>query len=191
MLLAVHGSPRKNGFSSTLHRELLKPFHASGFDVIEIHVHDKKISPCTACGTCREKLICPINDDMNSIYPLIRQADVITISAPLYFSSVPSQLKALIDRCQVFWEEKNRSPEKTLTGKQGVFICTAGADYNNMFSGVRQVIRHFFNTLNVDFNENEAILVPGLDSPNSGKITLEIIDNAVRLSERIITGLNR
>jgi len=190
-LLAIHGSPRKSGFSSTLHREFINQFITAGAAVKEIHVYDKKISPCIACGVCREKFICPVNDDMNEIYPMIRQADVISISSPLYFSSVPSQLKALIDRCQVFWEEKNHSPDNNSTCKQGVLLCTAGADYNNMFSGVMLMMRHFFNTINTSFTPGHALLLPGLDSVNSGKISLEIIDTAARLSERIITGINR
>lgn len=191
MLLAIHGSPRKSGFSSTLHREFINQFITAGAAVKEIHVYDKKISPCIACGMCREKFKCPVNDDMNELYPLIRQADVISISTPLYFSSVPSQLKALIDRCQVFWEEKNQSADKDYTRKQGVLLCSAGAEYSNMFSGIILMMRHFFNTINAEFTENEAILMPGLDSVNSEKISLEIIDAAVRLSERIIAGINR
>lgn len=188
-LLAIHGSPRKSGFSSSLHREFIKPFITAGASVDEIYVYDKKISPCTACSRCRESFTCPVNDDMTGIYSMIRRADVISISTPLYFSSVPSQLKVLLDRCQVFWEEKNHSHEKESPKKKGVLICTAGAEYNNMFSGVILMMRHFFNTINAGFTENEAILIPGLDSPGSKKISLEIIGTAGRLSERIITGL--
>jgi multimeric flavodoxin WrbA len=128
---------------------------------------------------------------MNGIYSMIRQADVISISTPLYFSSAPSQLKVLIDRCQVFWEEKNHANGKKSPMKKGILICTAGAEYNNMFSGIILMMRHFFNTINAGFTENEAILIPGLDSPDSKKISLEIIGTAARLSERIIAGLDR
>ena len=102
------------GFHQPCTMNLLTPFVTAGAAVEEIHVYDKKISPCTACAVCREKFCCPINDDMQEIYPMIQQADVISISTPLYFSSVPSQLKVLIDRCQVFWEEKIISPKKFL-----------------------------------------------------------------------------
>lgn len=190
-LLAIHGSPRKSGFSSTLHGEFIKQLKAAGADVEELHVYDKIILPCTACGYCKNFFSCPVNDDMKTIYPLIREADVISVSAPLYFSSVPSQLKALIDRCQVFWEEKNHSTGKTHPLKKGALICTAGAEYNNMFSGVMLMMKHFFNTVNAGFTENNALLLPGLDSADPEKISLEIIHTAVKLSERIITGINR
>ena len=41
------------------------------------------------------------------------------------------------------------------------------------------MMRHFFNTINAGFTETEAILLPGLDSADSKKISLEIIDTAV------------
>ena len=157
----------------------------------EIHVYDNIIRPCTACGICRDKFLCPIDDDMKRIYPLIQQADVISISTPLYFSSIPSPLKALIDRCQVFWE-RNKSAGAVLNPrKQGVLICTAGSDYSNMFSGVLLAISHLFNTLGVCFNSEDALLLPGLDSEPGKQISIEKIDTAVKLSDRIITGINR
>jgi multimeric flavodoxin WrbA len=190
-LLAIHGSPRKRGFSSTLHREFIRKFTASQTDITEIHVYDKKILPCTACGTCRNEFYCPVNDDMENIYNIIRQADVISISTPLYFSSVPSQLKALIDRCQVFWEQKIHDPGSLPRRKQGVLFCTAGADYTGMFSGVLQLAGHFFKTINAAFTEEDCILLPGTDSYAEEKISLEIINLSARLSERIITGITR
>jgi len=190
-LLAIHGSPRKRGFSSTLHSEFIRQFTSAGTEITEIHVYDKNILPCTACGTCRSEFYCPVKDDMEKIYGIIRQADVISISTPLYFSSVPSQLKVLIDRCQIFWEQKNHNPGNLPCRKQGVLFCTAGADYTSMFSGVLQLVRHFFNTINAGFTEQDCILLPGTDSSVAEKISLEIINTSARLSERIITGITR
>lgn len=188
-LLAIHGSPRRDGFSSKLHREFTRPLVDAGIAVEEVCVYEKNIFPCIACGVCSEKFICPINDDMTAIYPLITDADIISISSPLYFSSFPSQLKAMIDRCQVFWEIKKRSGEKaSLPRKRAVFICTAGSEYNDMFSGVVISMRHFLNSINSCFDPEKTLLVPGLDSEK--KINLEIIKSSVRLSERILAEIN-
>jgi len=183
-LLAIHGSPRTNGSSSAIHRAFTEPFIAAGAVIKEIHVYEKRILPCTACGACRESFSCPLNDDMSAIYTLINDADVISISTPLYFSSFPSQLKALMDRCQVFWEIGNAGHISGINKKHAAIICTAGSSYSNMFSGVLLSMKHFFKTINAVFYENEAILVPDLDTGN--KISLEIIDRASTLSEGII-----
>jgi multimeric flavodoxin WrbA len=99
---------------------------------------------------------------MSEIYDLIREADIISISSPLYFSSFPAPLKSIIDRCQLLWEESRR------TGiyykeKKGFFFCTSGSDYNDIFSSVLTGIRHFYNTINTSFNIEEAILLRNCD----------------------------
>lgn len=185
-VLAIHGSPRNEGFSSSLHNIFTGNLKDRGFTVEELRVYEKKILPCKACGSCEEKFLCPLDDDMPAIYRQVINADIISVSSPLYFSSLPSQLKAFIDRCQVFWAEKNSGVPSIIHKKNGVFICTAGSAYDNMFSGVMLTMRHFYNTINASFTTEDALLVPGLDQEK--KITLEIINGAANLSERIING---
>jgi multimeric flavodoxin WrbA len=73
------------------------------------------------CGYCASKLQCNISDGMSDIYSLIKEADIISVSSPLYFSSFPSPLKTIIDRCQLLWEEKkNNIPAKK---KKGFFFA--------------------------------------------------------------------
>lgn len=164
-------------------------FISAGAEVNEIHVCDMVISPCMACGACGKHYSCPVNDDMQRIYPLILNCGIISVSTPLYFSSFPSQLKALIDRCQVFWEMGAAGKSALPLPKNAAFICTAGSEYGNMFSGVILTMRHFFRTINARFDERDAVLVPGLDEEK--KITLEIIDRISKLSKSIIAGYNR
>jgi hypothetical protein len=58
---------------------------------------------------------------MSDIYSLIKNADIISVSSPLYFSFFPAPLKTIIDRCQLFWEEKkNNIPMKK---KRGFFFA--------------------------------------------------------------------
>ena len=174
-VLSIFGSPNQGGFSSTLHRELLKPFEKKGVKCLSIHPYEIKINPCTACGQCRHKPQCIFNDDMTEIYNNIREADIITISSPLYFSSFPSPLKALIDRCQLIWEERRRNKITELTG-QGFLICTGGGEYSSMFKGIMTMTGHFFNSLGVSFSEENTILYSNTDSAE--EISLEFLDKA-------------
>jgi len=120
-LLAFTGSPRKESISSKLHNEFLNPFIANGFKVDIINAYQSNINPCIGCGNCALKLQCNFYDDMPGIYSLIKEADIISVSSPLYFSSFPAPLKAVIDRCQLLWEEKkNNIPMKK---KRGFFFA--------------------------------------------------------------------
>jgi len=173
LTLSIYGSPGSEGFSSTLHNEFLKAFEEKGIKIVKVFPYRSDINPCIACGNCRDKPQCIYNDDMTEIYSLIREADFITISSPLYFSSFPSPLKALIDRCQLIWEERRRL-HSVDRFKRGFFISTGGAEYNNMFAGVVMGIKHYFNSIGVTFSAENTVLLPGVDA--LGQISLDILN---------------
>ena len=141
------------------------------------------IHPCTACSGCRDEFKCIYDDDMTEIYPLITETDFITISAPLYFSSFPSPLKAFIDRCQVLWELKERRGDNIKRG-HGFLIAAGGSVYSNMFTGVLLTVKHFFNSISVNYSADDSILYSGTDSLD--EISLEIKDKARYTGEEFI-----
>lgn len=181
LLLSIFGSPRKNGFSSRLHEELIIPFKERGFFIERAYAYDLDVKPCTGCGWCRDHDSCAISDGMKDLYTFIRDADVISISSPLYFSSFPSPLKAVIDRCQLLWEECRAGRDLPGT-KNGLFICAAGDEYRNMFDGVCMGIKHFYRAINTSYDPGDAILFPRSDT--SSEISLEFLEKARIIGER-------
>lgn len=181
LLLSIFGSPRKNGFSTGLHEEMIIPFKERGFFIERLYAYDTDVRPCTGCGWCAGHDCCPISDAMTEIYRLIREADVISISSPLYFSSFPSPLKAIIDRCQLLWEEGRREKIAVKT-KKGLFICAAGDQYKGMFGGVSMGIKHFYNAINTAYEAEDAILYPLSDS--TPEISLEFLQKAHIIGEK-------
>lgn len=180
-LLALTGSPRKNSFSTKLQDEFLNPFRENGFKIDIINAYDIDVHPCTACGNCNTESHCIFDDAMTDVYNLIRNADIISVSSPLYFSSFPAPLKSIIDRCQLLWEENRRAGIK-IKEKKGFFFCTAGSVYNDIFSGVLSGIRHFYNTMNTAFNLEEAILLNNCDLTE--QISLEILEKCRMLGKQ-------
>lgn len=172
-IAAIYGSPRKHGLSSSIHDSFLKPF-AEKASINKIYVYDEKILPCNACGVCGLEEKCPADDSMNKIYSIIKKADLISISSPLYFSSLPGQLKNLIDRCEIFWNNKIENKSGL-----GFFISSAGNDvYKNMFLPSVTVIRHFFRTIDCLVNVEDFILMSGTDSAE--KVPDAVLDDAVK-----------
>jgi len=180
-LLAITGSPRKNSFSTNLQNNFLSPFKKNGLKLDIINAYEVKVNACTACGSCRSESECIFNDDMTMIYRLIRDADIISISSPLYFSSFPAPLKSIIDRCQLLWEENKRTGTK-LKEKKGFFFCTAGSDYNEIFSCLLTGVKHFFNTINTSFDLNNIILVKNCDMTD--EISPEILEKCRMLGRK-------
>ncbi len=158
--LAVFASPRKNGCSSTLHGAFLEELKA--FTVTRVHVYDLDIHPCIACGQCRDTFICPLKDDMETIYGLIDECSFISISTPLFFSAPPAPFKALIDRCQPFWERRRREATRTAR-KKSFIIAVGGGEYAQMFEPLKHIMRHFLHSCGFEANPNEWIFISATD----------------------------
>jgi len=100
-VVIVMGSPRKNGNSATLAHRVAEGARAAGADVESFYLHEMDIKPCTACDVCREDTAtdCNIDDDMQNLYPKLRQADALVIASPIYWFTVAAQTKLFMDRC--------------------------------------------------------------------------------------------
>ena len=187
-VLSLFASPRPGGFSSQLHDLLIGQMEHAGAGVTSLRVSDLNISPCTACAHCKSHYSCIINDDMDILYRLFRESDIISISSPVYFSSLPAGLKAIIERCQVFWEEKQRG-EVSLSGKYGSLISAAGGDYQGMFTSSILILRHFFNSTGMLYNEDRYVFLKNTDSLQ--EIPDMVIKQVGELSEYLLSGFNK
>lgn len=100
-ILAFMGSPRKNGNSTMLAKKIAEGAQAEGARVESFYLHKMKISPCSACDTCKaaDDRFCVIKDDMQKLYPKIIAADALILASPIYFFTVCAQLKLFMDRC--------------------------------------------------------------------------------------------
>jgi multimeric flavodoxin WrbA len=94
------GSPRKKGNSATLAKQVAAGAEAGGARVETFFLHHMNIKPCTACDACRKKkdVDCIIQDDMQILYPKLRDADAIVIASPIYWFTVSGQTKVFMDR---------------------------------------------------------------------------------------------
>jgi len=100
-VIAINGSPRKNGNTAMLIDRVLAELNKEGIETERIQLGGKKIHGCTACMKCFEKQnkLCSIdNDILNKIVEKMIEADGIIIGSPTYFANVSTEVKALIDR---------------------------------------------------------------------------------------------
>ncbi len=101
-ILVLNGSPQGSK-SNTMKvtNAFLEGLQQEGhYDISIIEVRSKKIEPCSGCFSCWKDTpgTCVFNDDMSEILDFIIGADLVIWSFPLYFYSMPSKLKALMDR---------------------------------------------------------------------------------------------
>ena len=105
-LLIIIGSPRIAGNSAALAQLSKAVADTSTNPIVStaiVSVAAVRFGGCTGCNGCSATGICTVRDGMREIYSEIDLADAILWIAPVYFGSVPGQLKALIDRFQAYW----------------------------------------------------------------------------------------
>lgn len=138
-VLIISSSPRKSGNSDVLCDQFAKGAAETGHEVEKVNLREKKLSPCRACYGCRENHVCVIKDDMAEIFPKLVAADVIVLASPVYFYSLCSQMKMLIDRCLV--------NHKAIADKGFYFIITAAAPQHKAGDGTLAAFRGFLRCL--------------------------------------------
>jgi multimeric flavodoxin WrbA len=157
-VLGIAGSPRRNGNTELLLKELLNGAEASGLKVELIILSELSISPCTSCDSCQKDGQCVINDDMQLMYGKLLEADYVVFASPVYFKGVSAQMKALIDRCQALWSRKYILKQKLVSpdrpGRKGYFISTSGSVGNNgnkIFEGAIMTIKSIFHVIDIEY----------------------------------------
>ena len=80
-VLMLNGSPRKNGNTSIALKEMEKIFNQEGIETEIIHVGNKGIRSCIACGACSEKGKCVFDDIVNEIAPKFEECDGLVVEA--------------------------------------------------------------------------------------------------------------
>ena len=97
-IIGIIGSPKKDGNTSYLVETALKSAESAGADTDIINLGSVNIKPCVGCDICKAMGECGIEDDIGEILEIMMESDGMIIGSPVYFGSVTSQLKILIDR---------------------------------------------------------------------------------------------
>lgn len=119
-ILGISGSPKEKGntaYSVQYALSLLKEKHETAY----VSLADKNILPCKECGACSETSKCPMKDDMQELYKLLRWCDVLILGSPVFMGMVSGQLKVMMDRCVVLRPDYSKPYE--MEGKIGCGIA--------------------------------------------------------------------
>ena len=99
-ILILNGSPRPKGNTKQMVDAFRSGAESAGHRVDVIDVCRKKIAGCLACEYChtRGNGACVQKDDMQEVYSLLWEADMLVIASPIYYHGVSGQLKCALDR---------------------------------------------------------------------------------------------
>ena len=169
-IVVITGSPRKNGNSFAMTNAFIHAAKQKGYYVTRFDAAMMNLSGCHACETCfKTGKACSFDDDFNTVAPAILEADAVIFSMPVYWYSIPGQIKNLIDKLYSFFVGN-----KDISGKEcGLIACCEEEDLSVM-DGVRVPVERSAALLK--WHIAGEVLIPGV--LNAGDV--DKTDAAVR-----------
>ncbi|MBD5162777.1 MAG: flavodoxin family protein [Oscillibacter sp.] len=97
-VLMLNGSPRANGNTSVALHEMEKIFTQEGIETEILHVGNKDVRGCIACGKCAADGKCVFDDLVNETAPRFEACDGLVVGSPVYYASANATLVAFLTR---------------------------------------------------------------------------------------------
>lgn len=183
-VLGIMGSPRIGGNTDMLMDEVLRGARSTGAFAEKIIVDELDISPCREFNGCTKTGNCVIRDDMDDIYESLDEADAVIIGAPIFFYGLPAHLKALVDRCQVFWARKYvLKQEPASQERKGAFIAVGATKGSNLFDGAKLTVKCLFDVMGVEYTEE--LFIREVDQKGDIKKHPDALSDAYELGKRL------
>lgn len=184
-VVGISGSPRREGNTEILLREMLRGAEEAGAETRLFILSNMNISPCRHCDGCLAKGECVVKDDMGLIYPEIESLDVFVLASPIFFYGVTAQAKAMIDRCQAFWNRKYILKRRiAIEKRKGIFISVGGTRFPDLFDHAKATVKNFFLTIDVAYWGE--LLFPGIDKKGEIREHPTALKDAYLLGRRLV-----
>lgn len=97
-VLMINGSPRANGNTYVALHEMERIFEKEGIETELLHIGNKDIRSCIACGTCAQKGQCVFDDIVNETAAKFEACDGLVVGSPVYYASANATLIAYLTR---------------------------------------------------------------------------------------------
>lgn len=135
-IIVLNGSPRPAGNTAAMIRAYRAGAESAGHSVTVFDVCRMNIRGCLACEYCHTKAYrsCVQQDDMQKIYPVLDEADMIVLASPVYYHGFSGQLQCAINRIYAPGYPKRLKKAALLlsSGSEGVYDGAVFA-YQNSF----------------------------------------------------------
>lgn len=101
--LFVNGGPRKRNNTAQMLENALKGAQEAGAQCEMVNLYDLDFKGCKSCFACQLKNaktdgVCAIRDGLRPLLEKARDADVIVIGSPVYFSYPTGETRSFLER---------------------------------------------------------------------------------------------
>lgn len=133
-ILALNGSPNKDGNCAFLLNEILKNIKDADCEIVDVNyaVSSAKHPFCTVCSNPCNKS-CYSGTALDELYKKIDIADFVIIASPVYFGGMSGQLKTFFDKTRAV------RGEKRWLGKPMAAVSVGASKYGGQERTVNQI----------------------------------------------------
>lgn len=99
-IIVLMGSPKPLGNTAHLVHDFKNGAESVGHDVRVLEIGTMNIKGCIGCDYCKKlgHTKCAIDDDMQGVYEVLEDADMIVFASPVYYFGLTGQLQSMISR---------------------------------------------------------------------------------------------
>lgn len=99
----VNGSPRKKWNTAKMLESAMQGAQEAGAEVEMINLYDIDFKGCKSCFACKLKNsktdgLCALRDDLRPVLERCREADVIVLGSPVYYSYPTGEMRSFMER---------------------------------------------------------------------------------------------
>ena len=157
-VLGISSSPRAGGNTDVLLDECLRGAESTGAVCERLSLKGLAIAPCVECNACYRTGVCWQKDDYHDVLEKMVAADRLVFATPIFFMTVSSQAKLLIDRCQCLWSRKYVLKQPVFTDprpdRHALVIAAGGSKSQKMFESNRLTMKYYFDVLDFTYAGN-------------------------------------
>jgi len=189
-ILAINGSPHKDGNTYKLIREIFRGAKENDHQCEIVHLVDLNLEYCNWCGDCAETGICPIDDGFQEHIIQIFNSDVLIVATPSSTRSVTGYMKNWLDRfCNsqlIYNVDENKTVTKSsrVLGQKKAIIIVQGC--TNLFQETIEPINVVMNVLEIPVIERLVIPKVGLTEEDTVDKRKDVMLNAFKIGQNLI-----
>lgn len=176
-IIGINTSPRDNSNARIALVKALEAAESKGAETEIFDTNIMEINACQADNYCKaHDGKCPVDDDMQTIYAAIEEADGVILATPVYFFDVSAQTKLIIDRMYSYFQF---AFTETYGKKRFSLIATQGQPDENAFKDTLNLQASAFEFLGFD------VVDVGIFADNNVPGAIESKEDQLELAEKI------
>jgi multimeric flavodoxin WrbA len=203
-VVAINGSPRmQKGNTAMILTPFIEGMQEAGAEVELFYAKRLKVEPCTGGMICwyQKPGECHIKDDMQLLYPKLREAEILVLAAPVYIP-LPGEMQNVINRLVALIEPLLETREgltrarfrKEVAIRKMVVVATGGWWEKANLNTVVLIVKELARVSSVEFAG--AVLRPHAflmrevsDTRKKGELTEDgtaVVNAAKRAGEELV-----